>query len=69
MGRIASDATLLRAARADLAREKLACKDASAQRDAYRTRATKAEQEVTEWKTRFDILLRREPAPTKTPNV
>jgi molecular chaperone GrpE (heat shock protein) len=28
--------------------------------DAYRARATKAEQECAEWKARFDVLLRRE---------
>lgn len=27
----------------------------------YRTRATKAEQEVAEWKRRFDVLLERTP--------
>lgn len=30
------------------------------QRDAYRARATKAEQEAADWKQRFDILLRRD---------
>jgi hypothetical protein len=62
MGRVASDTTLLRAAKAELAREKIAYADAAAQRDAYRARATKAEQEVAEWKARFDILLRRDEA-------
>jgi FtsZ-binding cell division protein ZapB len=30
------------------------------ERDKYRNRATKAEQEVVEWKARFDTLLRRD---------
>ena len=29
-----------------------------ADRDAYRARATKAEQEIVEWKRRFDALLK-----------
>jgi FtsZ-binding cell division protein ZapB len=62
MGRVASDATLLRAARAELKRERSAYENIAAQRDAYRARATKAEQELAEWKARFDILLRREEA-------
>lgn len=32
-----------------------------ADRDAYRIRATKAEQEVAEWKRRFDALLKITP--------
>lgn len=31
------------------------------ERDGYRARATKAEQEVAEWKRRFDALLERTP--------
>jgi hypothetical protein len=60
MGRIASDATMLRAAKSELALAKKNCAVAIAQCNAYRVRATKAEQEVAEWKTRFDILLKRE---------
>ena len=30
------------------------------ERDWYRNRATKAEQEVKDWKARFDVLLRRD---------
>lgn len=61
MSRKPSDATLLRAARAEL-------RDARRQRDALkaeayelRTRANKAEQELAEWKARFDKLLERSP--------
>lgn len=32
-------------------------------REHYRIRATKAEQEVAEWKRRFDELLRLKPSP------
>ena len=31
------------------------------ERDSYRIRATKAEQELAEWKKRFDLLLARTP--------
>jgi FtsZ-binding cell division protein ZapB len=31
--------------------------------DAYRARATKAEQEAADWRKRFDALLAREPKP------
>ena len=30
------------------------------EREQYRVRATKAEQECAEWKNRFDVLLKRE---------
>lgn len=33
----------------------------------YRTRATKAEQELAEWKQRFDLLLSRTPEQKATP--
>ena len=33
----------------------------SSERDRYRIRATKAEQEAAEWKQRFDALLARVP--------
>ena len=33
-------------------------RDARAASDAYRARATKAEQEIVEWKRRFDALLK-----------
>tara|TARA_R110000868_G_C10495398_1_gene730601 strand:+ start:334 stop:528 length:195 start_codon:yes stop_codon:yes gene_type:complete len=60
MGRIASDATLLRSAKAELALVNKRFSEATLQRDSYRTRASKAELEAAEWKARFDILLRRE---------
>lgn len=60
MGRQASDATLLRHAKREI-------NELDSQRaywrvlaDQYRDRATKAEQEVAEWKERFDLLLRRD---------
>ena len=63
MGRIASDATMLRAAKAELVLVKKVSAETVTQRDAYRARATKAEQDVAEWKLRFDLLLRRDGAP------
>jgi hypothetical protein len=59
MGKIASDATLLRSARADLNKTSAALKAAEQQRDQYRARATLAEQEVAAWKARFDLLLQK----------
>lgn len=59
MGKPASDATLLRQARAELKRETEARRLAEQQRDAYRARATAAEQEVAAWKARFDMLLQK----------
>jgi len=60
MPRAISDATALRQAKSDLVR---CVKDYDAMRldrDKYRSRAAKAEQEAAEWKARFDILLRRD---------
>jgi FtsZ-binding cell division protein ZapB len=61
MGRAASDATLLRHAKAEEKRLRLLVAAVQAQRDEYRARATKAEMECEEWKSRFDNLLRRTP--------
>jgi len=55
-----SDTTLLRRCKSDL---NLASKENSQlkiERDKYRAIATKAQQEVSEWKVRFDKLLCRE---------
>lgn len=60
MGRIISAATLLRQVKADLAQRNRLYLEALVQRDAFRVRATKAEQEAAEWKVRFDLLLRRD---------
>jgi outer membrane murein-binding lipoprotein Lpp len=60
MSKAPSEATQIRTLKARLAEAE---KDRSAlarERDAYRVRATKAEQECAEWRERFDILLRRD---------
>lgn len=62
MAKMPSEKTQLRTAKAELAREKDNSRDLRVQRDNYRIRATKAEQECTEWKARFDTLLRNMPA-------
>ena len=67
MGRIASDTTLLRSAKKTLLERSAELMKARIERDHYRTRATKAEQEAKEWKDRFDILLRRDNTPTAPP--
>ncbi len=61
MSRQPSDATLLRQAKSEL-------RDMTRQRDALRaetfelrTRTNRAEQELAEWKQRFDLLLKRTP--------
>lgn len=61
MSKPPSEATLLRQARS---RIRFLEKQLEAQKDqaaVYRMRATKAETEAAEWKTRFDVLLRRDP--------
>lgn len=60
MSRMPSEATQLRTAKSEIKRleGKLAQEGALARE--FRVRATKAEQEVAEWKERFDILLRRD---------
>ena len=60
MAKAPSLETQLRTARADLRRVTLERNDAVKQCSLYRARATKAEQEVSEWKQRFDVLLRRD---------
>ena len=60
MGKIASDATLLRRFKAESNSLKDTLAAMRVERDTFRARATKAEQEVAEWKARFDILLRRD---------
>jgi len=61
MARQISDATLLRTVRRDnkdLLRERAELINQVAH---WKGRALNAEKELTEWKARFDILLRREP--------
>ena len=57
MPRMPSAETTLIATRARLKQSQVECSRAMAQCEAYRVRATKAEQEVAEWKRRFDLLL------------
>jgi FtsZ-binding cell division protein ZapB len=52
--------TQLRGAKSQIAILQKEVRALTAQRDQYRVRATKAEQETAEWKARFDILLKRE---------
>ena len=59
MGRIASDATLLRGVKAQLKITEGQLSAVEKQRDAYRARSTAAEQEVAAWKARFDLLLQK----------
>jgi hypothetical protein len=73
MARKPSDATLLVRTKAELKRAKDDIKSLTSQLSGtrslvtdYRARATKAEQEVAEWKNRFDLLLKREPIPVIT---
>lgn len=56
--------TQLRTARADLRRTQAELHRANLAANEYRIRATKAEQEAAEWKSRFDKLLDREPKET-----
>lgn len=63
MPRVISDKTLLREAKAIITRlvpERNAAQETA---EAYRKRATKAEQECAEWKVRFDALLNRDKTP------
>jgi phage shock protein A len=56
-----SPATEIRNLRRALAQTRDGAARAVSERDAFRARATKAEQEVAEWKRRFDLLLARTP--------
>ena len=60
MGRTISDATALRKIKSELAGLIKDCAVMRGERDTFRVRAIKAEQEVVEWKERFDILLKRD---------
>lgn len=55
--RAPSEATQLRNARSELKTLQALLAQVTSERDAYRARATKAEQEAKEWKQRFDLLL------------
>lgn len=60
MSKPPSDKTLLRRANAKIRRLERLLETMKNQSDMYRARATKAETEVAEWRTRFDVLLRRD---------
>lgn len=60
MSRPVSDATALRNVRAYLRSANKQLDAARAEAISYRIRATKAEQEVAEWRRRFDVLLVRD---------
>lgn len=62
-----SDATLLRQVRRSLSETKGALELCKIQREQYLGRAVKAEQEVAEWKRRFDDLLRLRPGVQAVP--
>jgi hypothetical protein len=57
MAKAQSEATQLRKARADLKRATMRLNTVTMQCEAYRVRATKAEQDCADWKSRFDLLL------------
>lgn len=60
MSKLPSEATQIRTLKRELSETRSALANALASMRTYRARATKAEQEVAEWKARFDILLRRD---------
>mgnify|MGYP003465901709 CR=1 FL=1 len=61
MSRTPSLETQVRSLRRQLAEEEQRAVGFMRERDIYRVRATKAEQECAEWKARFDKLLERTP--------
>lgn len=67
MGRVPSTETQLRNLKRELSREIDRANGFARDRDAYRARATRAEQEVAEWKNRFDALLMRTPTESARP--
>ena len=62
MSKLPSDATQLRSLKSEFNHPNRECASARQYRDMYRARAIKAEQDVAQWKERFDILLRRDDA-------
>lgn len=61
MSKPPSDATKLKTTQRDLRDTYTLLQNVRSERDTYRIRATRAEQEVSEWKARFDALLARTP--------
>jgi len=59
VARVRSAETELRHTTAELRKLNQQLADAIQQRDTFRGRATKAEQESAEWKRRFDLLLEK----------
>lgn len=63
MPRARSDATELRRLRRNLKLRETEVCTVRTQMAEYRSRMNRAEGEVSEWKKRFDLLLKREPLP------
>lgn len=61
MSKKPSDATLLRHSKRVVKDLERRLEAALSDREAYRSRATKAEQDAADWRRRFDILLVRSP--------
>lgn len=61
--RAPSAETQLRRVRSDLRAAEKSARENMELAAQYRLRATKAEQELAEWKRRFDLLLARAPEP------
>lgn len=64
MSKAPSEATQLRNAKATIKRLEAESELFQRQSGVWHTRAVKAEKELDEWKTRFDLLLRRTGEPT-----
>lgn len=60
MSKLPSEATQIRTLKSQLKRAEADIRVLMSKRDEYRARATKAEQEVAEWRARFDALLHRD---------
>lgn len=60
MPRLASTETQLRTAKARIRQLERALAAAEKNGAEFRSRATRAEQEIAEWKSRFDALLHRD---------
>lgn len=61
MSKAPSMETQLRNAQREWVYYEKRCEQVSAAHDAWKMRAVKAEQELAEWKSRFDKLLERTP--------
>jgi hypothetical protein len=61
--------TEVKSLRREVKRLKAELADARASANEYRPRASRAEAEVSEWKKRFDLLLKREPLPPVATSV